>query len=209
MSYNNYGSRFQRTTPIVLNLIIINVLVFLVQMMFDGPNPEDPKITSILALFPYHSDFFKPYQLVTHMFAHANFMHILFNMYGLWMFGTVLERSWGPKRFLIFYLACGLAAGIAQALLVKDAPAIGASGAIMGLLGAFGYLFPNTQFFIIPFPFPIKAKYLVAIVAAIDIFGGFHPGGADNIAHFAHLGGLVMGLVLVIIWNRTNKKTFY
>jgi membrane associated rhomboid family serine protease len=178
-------------------------------MMFDGPNPEDPKITSILALFPYHSDFFKPYQLVTHMFAHANFMHILFNMYGLWMFGTILERSWGPKRFLIFYLACGLAAGIAQALLVKDAPAIGASGAIMGLLGAFGYLFPNTQFFIIPFPFPIKAKYLVAIVAAIDIFGGFHPGGADNIAHFAHLGGLVMGLVLVIIWNKTNKKTFY
>ena len=86
---------------------------------------------------------------------------------------------------------------------------MGASGAIMGLLAAFGYLFPNTQFFIIPIPFPIKAKYLVAIVAAIDIFGGFHPGGADNIAHFAHLGGLVMGLLLVIIWNKTNKKTFY
>lgn len=205
MSFNNNGNRFQRTTPIVLNLIIINGLVFIAQLFLD----KTTELTTKLALFPYDSSFFKPYQLVTHMFAHANFMHILFNMYGLWVFGTVLERSWGPKRFLIFYLACGLAAGIAQTLLVHDAPAIGASGAIMGLLGAFGYLFPNTQFFIIPIPFPIKAKYLVAIVAAIDIFGGFHPGGADNIAHFAHLGGLVMGLLLVIIWNKTNKKTFY
>ena len=205
MSFNNYGNRFQRTTPIVLNLIIINGLVFIAQLFLD----KTEGLTDKLALYPYDSGLFKPYQLVTHMFAHAGFMHILFNMYGLWVFGTVLERSWGPKRFLIFYLACGLAAGIAQALLVHDSAAIGASGAIMGLLGAFGYLFPNTQFFIIPIPFPIKAKYLVAIVAAIDIFGGFHPGGADNIAHFAHLGGLVMGLLLVIIWNKTNKKTFY
>ena len=205
MSFNNSGNRFQRTTPIVLNLIIINGLIFIAQLFLD----KTVGLTDKLALYPYDSGLFKPYQLVTHMFAHANFMHILFNMYGLWVFGTVLERSWGPKRFLIFYLACGLAAGIAQTLLVHDSAAIGASGAIMGLLGAFGYLFPNTQFFIIPIPFPIKAKYLVAIVAAIDIFGGFHPGGADNIAHFAHLGGLVMGLLLVIIWNKTNKKTFY
>lgn len=205
MSYNSPGNRFQRITPIVLNLIIINGLVFIAQMVLD----KSIDLTDMLALYPYDSGQFKPYQLVTHMFAHAGFMHILFNMYGLWMFGTVLERSWGPRRFLIFYFVCGLAAGIAQCLLVHNAAAIGASGAVMGLLGAFGYLFPNTQFFIIPFPFPIKAKYMVAIIAAIDIFGGFHPGGADNIAHFAHLGGLVMGLVLVIIWNKTNKKTFY
>ncbi len=211
MAYNNYGTRSQRITPIVLNLIIINVLVFLIQMMFDGKPDDnflDLKITSKIALYPYNTEFFKPYQLVTHMFAHANFFHILFNMYALWMFGTVLERVWGPKRFLIFYLVCGLAAGIAQ-MLLSDGPSIGASGAVMGLLGAFGYLFPNTQFYIIPIPVPIKAKYLVMIVAAIDIFGGFHPGGSDNIAHFAHLGGLVMGLILVIIWNKTNKKTFY
>ena len=205
MSFNNYGNRFQRTTPIVLNLIIINGLVFLAQTFLD----KSIDLTNTLALYPYGSGQFKPYQLVTHMFAHANFMHILFNMYGLWMFGTVLERSWGPKRFLIFYFACGLAAGLSQALFVHNSAAIGASGAIMGLLAAFGYLFPNTQFFILPFPFPIKAKYLVAIVAALDLFGGFTPGAADNIAHFAHLGGLVMGLVLVIIWNKTNKKTFY
>jgi membrane associated rhomboid family serine protease len=120
----------------------------------------------------------------------------------------VLERVWGPKRFLIFYLVCGLAAGVAQ-MLLTDGAAIGASGAIMGLLAAFAYLFPNTEFFILPFPFPIKAKYMVAIYAAIDLFGGLHPGGADNVAHFAHLGGLVMGFILVIIWNKTNKKTFY
>ena len=213
MSFNSPGSRFQRTTPIVLNLIIVNVLVWIAQLIMD----RTTGLTDKIALYSFNTSEFRPYQLVTHMFAHSSydpfgnvqFLHILFNMYGLWMFGTVLERVWGPKRFLIFYLACGLAAGVAQGFLVKDGVAVGASGAIMGLLGAFGYLFPNTQFFIIPIPFPVKAKYLVAVVAAIDIFGGFHPGGADNIAHFAHLGGLVMGLVLVIIWNSTNKKSFY
>jgi membrane associated rhomboid family serine protease len=91
--------------------------------------------------------------------------------------------------------------------LVQNAPAIGASGAIMGLLAAFAYLFPNTQFFIIPFPFPIKAKYMVALYAAYDLFSGLH--GSDDVAHFAHLGGLIMGFILVIIWNKTDKKKFY
>jgi membrane associated rhomboid family serine protease len=109
---------------------------------------------------------------------------------------------------LIFYLACGLAAGVAQ-LLLSNSPVVGASGAVMGLLAAFAYLFPNTEFFIIPFPFPIKAKYMAAIYAAIDLFGGMHPGNADDIAHFAHLGGLVMGFILVIIWKRNQRKTFY
>jgi membrane associated rhomboid family serine protease len=130
-------------------------------------------------------------------------------MYALWMFGVVLERVWGPKKFLIFYLVCGLAAGLAQMFTMDIlGSAVGASGAIMGLLAAFAYLFPDTKFYILPFPFPIKAKYMVAIYAAIDLFGGFHPGAADNIAHFAHLGGLVMGFILVIIWGKTNKKNF-
>ena len=100
MAFNNQGNRFQRTTPVVLNLIIINALVFFIQMMFDGP---DEKITREIALFPYQTDFFKPYQLVTHMFAHGGFFHLLFNMFVLWMFGTMLERAWGSKRFFIFY----------------------------------------------------------------------------------------------------------
>ena len=196
----------QKTTPIVLNLIIINALVFVAQMILD----KTSELTGYIALYSYQSELFRPYQLVTHMFAHAGFMHILFNMYALWMFGSVLERVWGAKKFLIFYLVCGLAAGVAQMFAMDiNGSAVGASGAIMGLLAAFAYLFPDTKFYILPFPFPIKAKYMVAIFAAIDLFGGLHPGAADNIAHFAHLGGLVMGFILVIIWGKTNKKTFY
>ncbi|MGH2563130.1 MAG: rhomboid family intramembrane serine protease [Ginsengibacter sp.] len=202
MAYNNYRPS-QRIPPVVLNLIIINAIVFVAQLVFDSTLG----LTNILALYPYNSGLFKPYQLVTHMFAHGGFLHILFNMYALWIFGAVLERMWGPKKFLIFYLVCGLAAGLTQMFFVTNAPAIGASGAIMGLLAAFAYTFPNTEFFIIPFPFPIKAKYMAAIFAAFDIFGGF--AGGDDIAHFAHLGGLVMGLILVIIWNKTDKKRFY
>jgi len=202
MAYNNYRPS-QKIPPVVLNLIIINAIVFVAQLVFDS----SLGLTNILALYPYNSGLFKPYQLITHMFAHGGFLHILFNMYALWIFGSVLERMWGPKKFLIFYLICGLAAGLTQMFFVTNAPAIGASGAIMGLLAAFAYTFPNTEFFIIPFPFPIKAKYMAAIFAAFDIFGGF--AGTDNVAHFAHLGGLVMGLILVIIWNKTDKKRFY
>ncbi|MGI8583335.1 MAG: rhomboid family intramembrane serine protease [Chitinophagaceae bacterium] len=198
-----YGNSMQKTTPVVLNLIIINALVFVAQLLLD----KTMNFTDTIALYPYNSGQFEPYQLVTHMFAHGGFLHILFNMYALWMFGSVLERVWGAKRFLIFYLACGLGAAVAQ--MFVGAPAIGASGAVMGLLAAFAYLFPETKFFILPFPFPIKAKFMVAIYAAIDLFGGLHPGPADNIAHFAHLGGMVMGFILVIIWGKTDKKTFY
>lgn len=201
---SNYGNSFQRTTPVVLNLIIINALVFLVQNLFDGP---DGKITNLLALYPVKSGLFEPYQLITHMFTHGGFAHILFNMFALWSFGSLLERVWGPKRFLIFYFVCGLTAALAQMFFTNEA-AIGASGAIMGLLGAFAYLFPNTPLIVFPIPFPIKAKWAIIGFAALDLFGGFYPTG-DNIAHFAHLGGLVAGLILVIIWNKTNNKTFY
>lgn len=204
MSYNNnYGNSFQRTTPVVLNLIIINALVWVAQLLLQ----QSLGLTEKLALWPYNSPYFEPYQLVTHMFTHGGWGHILFNMFALWSFGSLLERSWGPKRFLIFYLACGLAAGIAH-LAFENVPAVGASGAIMGLFAAFAYLFPNTQLIIFPIPFPIKAKYAVAIMAGIDLFGGVNP-APSGIAHFAHLGGLAMGFLLVIIWNKTNRKTFY
>lgn len=202
MAYNNY-SPAQKIPPVVLNLIIINAIVFLAQLVFDSTW----QLTDRIALYPYNSGFFEPYQLVTHMFAHGGWLHIIFNMYALWLFGSVLERIWGPKKFLIFYLLCGLAAGLTQMFFVSTGAAIGASGAIMGLLAGFAYTFPNTEFFIIPIPFPIKAKWMAAIYACIDLFGGFS--GGDGIAHFAHLGGLAMGLILVIIWNKTDKKTFY
>jgi membrane associated rhomboid family serine protease len=213
MSFNNYGNRFQRTTPIVLNLIIINALVYFAQLFLDS----SINLTAKMALFSYDTGLFKPYQLVTNMFAHQTrdafgnlvLFHLIFNMLGLWMIGPALERVWGPKRFLIFYLACGLAAGVAQMFLVSNAASIGASGALMGLLAAFAYLFPNTEFILFPIPVPVKAKYFVFIMAGIDLFGGLHPGELDDIGHYAHLGGLVMGFILVIFWNKTNKKTFY
>lgn len=196
---------FGKTTPVVMNLLIINGLVFLAQNFFDG---QEATVTSFMALWPWNSGFFEPWQLVTHMFAHGGIGHILFNMFALWSFGSWLERIWGPKKFLFFYFACGLAAAAAQ-MFLSTSPAIGASGAIMGLLAAFGYLFPNQQLFMFPIPFPVKAKYAIAVIAAIDIFGGVYPTG-DNIAHFAHLGGLVMGFALVLYWNQQKKKqTFF
>jgi membrane associated rhomboid family serine protease len=206
MSYNSYRPS-QSATPVVLNLIIINAIVFVAQLVFDKTGGETGWLTNKLALYSYDTGLFKPYQLVTHMFAHGGFFHILFNMYALWIFGSVLEKSWGPKRFLIFYFVCGLAAGFSQMFFVSQGAAIGASGAVMGLLAAFAYTFPNVQFYILPIPFPIKAKYLAAIYAAIDIFGGFS--GGDNVAHFAHLGGLIAGFILVILWNKTDKRSRY
>ena len=207
MAYNSFRPS-QSATPVALNLIIINAIVFVAQLVLDKTGGQTAWLTNKLALYSYDTGLFKPYQLVTHMFAHGGFFHILFNMYALWLFGAVLEKTWGPKRFLIFYLVCGLAAGFTQMFFVSQGAAIGASGAVMGLIAAFAYTFPNVEFYILPIPFPIKAKYLAAVYAAIDIFGGF-SGGGDNVAHFAHLGGLAMGFILAIIWNQSNTRRRY
>jgi membrane associated rhomboid family serine protease len=164
---------------------------------------------------------------------HGGFFHLLFNMFALWMFGTLVERAWGPKRFLIFYFICGLGAALAQMgsyaftfweidhatisadlynqyqMVLRANATVGASGAIMGVLAAFGYLFPNTEMIIFPIPVPVKAKWAITGIIAIDVFGGISKVPGDNIAHFAHLGGALVGIILVITWNRTNKKTFY
>jgi rhomboid-like protein len=210
MAYNSYRPS-QSATPVVLNLIIINALVFVAQLVFDSSGLDITGgqqlgwLTSRIGLWSYNTGLFEPYQLVTHMFAHGGFFHILFNMYALWIFGSVLERTWGPKRFLIFYFICGLAAGITEMFLVPIGFAVGASGAVMGLLAGFAYTYPNVQFYILPIPFPIKAKYLAALYAAFDLFGQL-SGYGGNVAHFAHLGGLVMGFILVIIWKKTDRK---
>jgi membrane associated rhomboid family serine protease len=215
MSYTQY--RPNAFPPVVKNLVIINILVWAAQVVFD------PKIqlTSYLALYPYSSDFFNPYQLLTHMFAHASYneaggvviMHILFNMFGLWMFGRVLENVWGQKRFLFFYIACGIGAAIVHLLLTEYfnefSAAIGASGAIMGIFAAFAYLFPNTELFIMFIPVPVKAKWAVILMAAYDLFSGVGRFAGDNVAHFAHLGGALTGFIIVLIWNKTQKRKFY
>jgi membrane associated rhomboid family serine protease len=157
-------------------------------------------------------------------------------MISLWMFGTMLERIWGPKRFLQFFLICGVVAAITQMgsytydfWQIDHLPAanidenfinqyqealrmnatVGASGAIMGVLAAFGYIFPNTELFIMPIPFPIKAKWAILGIIALDVFGGVVKVQGDNIAHFAHVGGAITGFLLVYFWNRKNRTTFY
>lgn len=221
--------------PVVKNLIIINVLVFVAQITLDSQY----HITEKLMLYPVMFDEFKPYQIFTHLFAHSPQMifHIVFNMFGLWMFGRILENVWGAKRFLFFYLACGLGAAALHMLIqylrydhimeqVKAAlaagdmvtashiyselgPALGASGAVMGIFIAFGYLFPNTELYIMLLPIPIKAKWVMIGLVAIDLFGGVARVSGDNIAHFAHLGGAITGFIIVFIWNKTNRKTLY
>jgi membrane associated rhomboid family serine protease len=155
------------------------------------------------------------------------------------MFGSILEDYWGPKRFLTFYIVCGIGAAVAQLAVqhmdmadtwrmiheapmteeLKEAlqdpykvinqPTLGASGAVFGCMAAFGYLFPNNELLIIPIPFPIKAKWLVLGYAAIELFAGLEPSQSDNVAHWAHLGGGLIGLLLVIYWNRNNRRNFY
>jgi membrane associated rhomboid family serine protease len=195
--------------PLVKNLIIINVVVFIAQMVLD----KTIGLTDILALYPINSDEFKPYQIATHMFAHGSPFHIFFNMFGLYMFGRVLENVWGPKRFLLFYLISGVGAALVH-LLVQYltggfSSAVGASGAIMGILAAFAYLFPNTELYLMFIPIPIKAKWAVIGMIALDLYLGMGQYSGDNIAHFAHLGGALTGFILVLIWNKTNKKRFY
>ena len=227
-----YGNSFQRTSPVVLNLIIINVIVYFAQTAFAGHADPD-RVTDLFALHHYKSEMFQPYQIVTHMFMHGGLFHLLFNMLALWMFGSTVEKVWGPKRFLIFYLICGVVAALTQMgsyvfdwwaidhtvlspedmaqyqLILRKTATVGASGAIMGILAAFGYLFPNTTLFIMPIPVPVKAKWAIMGIIALDVFGGISRVPDDNIAHFAHVGGALAGLLIVLYWNKTNKKTFY
>jgi membrane associated rhomboid family serine protease len=217
-----YGNSFQRTTPAVLNLIIINAIVFVAQQLIGKADPE--QVYNMFAMHHYLSPQFRWYQMITHMFMHLNFMHLLVNMFGLWMFGSLVEKVWGAKRFLIFYLVCGLGAALfEQGIFLYEhqflnptyfqqdlvSVSLGASGAIMGVLAAFGYLFPNSQMMIIPIPVPVKAKWVVLGIIAIDLFSGIARNAGDNVAHFAHVGGAVTGFLIVYFQNKMNRKTFY
>jgi membrane associated rhomboid family serine protease len=193
--------------PVVKNLLIINVLVFLFQEFFLKSRPDLEEIYAMGLLWPIQSGLFKIWQPITHLFMHGNWTHIFFNMFTLWMFGRMLENLWGSKRFLQVYITSGLGAAAAHLLTSHD-PALGASGAVMGLMAAFAYLFPNTEFYIYGL-FPIRAKYLIGGLVLIDLFGGLtNPG--DNIAHWAHLGGALTGFLMVFFWNRDKKnRNFY
>ncbi len=267
--------RFEILPVVVKNLLIINVLFFLAQTSFKATGMVN--LDNLLGLHHVKSPLFQPWQIVTHLFLHGGIGHLFANMFGLWMFGSVLENLWGPKRFLTFFFLCGFGAAILQIVslwfqhydllhqyvalkanptpeaisiffqnfglgaqpeamnvlnsyqanpdnrmlanelvnfitsytnMAISYPTIGASGAVFGILAAFVYLFPNTDIYLY-FLFPIKAKWIGLAYFGYEIFSALQNAPGDNIAHWAHLGGGLVGFLLVITWNKTNRKKFY
>lgn len=245
---------FKNLTPTVKNLIIVNVILYLSK----GFIPDDS-----LTLHYFLARDFHFYQIVTYMFVHASFMHLLGNMFGLFMFGSLLERIWGAQRFLFFYFFCGIGAGLlymgiqhfvdfadfrrATDLVLSNPSAFnlmdyaqhfnvtnttssgevttswvkenyaefinrsvvgGASGSIFGIIMAYGYLFPNSEMYLFPFPIPIKAKYFVSFYGLYELYQGIQQYEGDNVAHFAHIGGMIFAIILLKIWG-TKRDTFY
>ena len=189
-----------RLTPVVRNLIFINVIVFIVSAIFPVEN--------WLALWNVESPYFRPYQLFTYMFCHANFIHIFFNMLLLSFFGPILEEFWDQKQFLLFYIITGIGAAVFNILMAQVfgigqfGVMIGASGAVYGVMTAFGIIFPNMELRLLFLPISFKAKYMVMVLGGIAIFSGFRADPGDNTAHLAHLGGIVVAIILLQFWMR-------
>src|SRR5690625_2936508 len=161
------------------------------------------------ALWPVESGLFAPWQLVTYMFIHAGFSHIIFNLFALWIFGQGIENYWGTKRFALYYFLTGIGAALIHMWIGGGgAPTIGASGAVYGILLAFGMMFPDRYIMLLIPPIPIKAKYFVAIFGAIELFYGV-TGTRVGIAHFAHLGGMVVGFLLIKYWGVKGERLHY
>ena len=199
------GGNFLTGLPAVTKVILIsNVAIYIIDWLTQHI------ILRYLALYSLQTNAFEPYQMVTHMFLHGGIGHLFFNMFGLYMFGRVLESVLGGKKFFILYFLSGIGAAVLQLLIYyfQGAPAImiGASGAVLGILAAFAVMFPNVELMIIFLPIPIKAKYLVPIYAVFELFFGIANFKGDNIAHFAHLGGAIVGFILVMIWKKNQFK---
>ncbi len=279
MSYQEFRPmRWQILPPVVKNLLIINGIMFLATVVFENKFGFD--LGEYLGLRYPTSQYFQPYQFVTHLFMHGSFTHILSNMFALWMFGNVLENVWGGKRFLIYYMVTGLGAAVihtgftyyeisqmqkavdlfavqggyvdfrtlidhyssyinyqeyqrigdfltqwkslpndprlkqeavsfAHVLLERkaDVPVVGASGAVFGVLLAFGMMFPNTLIYLYFF-FPMKAKWFVMLYGAFELYSGLQSNPGDNVAHFAHLGGMLFGFILIRLWNKRRYHPF-
>ena len=246
---NGFGRGFFGLPPVVKNIIMLNVLMLLA--LYVGQSVFRIDLNGILGLYFPKSEQFMPVQILTHMFMHGGFLHLLFNMYALFIFGQILENVWGPKRFFIYYMVCGLGAAFVHETVILfqynklmsvispeqlqlvlnegtayfhegkvftdatmqslqillNTPTVGASGAIFGVLLAFGVLFPNTQLMLLIPPIPIKAKYLVLGYGAIELYLAFTQPGS-NIAHAAHLGGMLFGYILIRYWRKTTNTLY-
>ena len=234
---------FQNLPPVTKNLLIINTIFWLVMALVPS---LDAKLTTWCALHYFSSPGFNVAQIITYMFLHSGFMHLFFNMFGLFMFGGIIERTMGSKRFLFYYLSCGIFAALIQmgvyAIILSNyqsmftpeqfnqivregwnimqqhmtftdptlarfnslvyAPMVGASGAIYGVILAFGMLYPNQPIYLMFIPIPIKAKYMVIGYGVIELLYGINNSMADNVAHFAHLGGMIAGVILILYWKK-------
>lgn len=209
-----FQSRGAMTPTVTKNLLILNTLVFILTIV-------DKSLISTFALYFPNSVNFRPYQFVTYMFTHGGFFHFLFNMFALWMFGSMVERYWDRKKYFTFYIVAGFFSAIfhygimAYQLNIAGLDAyrieeiktassvVGASGALYGILVAFAFMFPNQRLMLLFPPIPIKAKYLIIALLVFDIFGGLN--GRGNTAHFAHVGGAAIGALLSFYWKLNNK----
>jgi len=234
--------------PVTKNLIIINFILWLASVALAARGID---INSTFGLHYWEADNFYPFQPLTYMFLHGSFGHVFFNMFALFMFGSMIEQAWGSKRFLVYYLICGIGAGLVQMLvyhiqiqavqanlsaemiqtvrlegaqilakgmnytneimakfnILLNTETIGASGSVFGLLLAFAIMFPNIPLYIMFIPIPIKAKFVVIGYGLLEFFFGILNKSGDNIAHFAHLGGMLFGLILILLWRKKFRNT--
>ena len=220
-----------RNIPIVTkNLLLVNVLIFIATWLLEQ---QSISLAELGGLHFFMASHFHLYQFLTYQFLHANLTHLFFNMFAVWMFGRIMEQTMGSKRFLLYYLTCGLGAGLMQELVqygnywiegmaqydmaniggvqvpmdefLNRWTTVGASGAVYGILLSFGMTFPNERMFIFPLPVPIKAKYFVVGYAVIELMAAFGRPG-DGVAHFAHLGGMLVGLLLLLYWRNGGGR---
>jgi len=224
-------SPFANLTPVTKNLLIINLICFIPYIVLS-PDSYNNLVIPHVGLYYFNSPNFKVWQILTYMFFHGGWMHILFNMFALFSFGPILEYAIGPKRFFNLYFICGIGAALIQMLVqavevhsiigsftwngdlngldqlgydklmaIYQGPTVGASGAIFGLLVGFGMLYPDLELMIMFIPVPVKAKYIIPVYILIEIFLGFGQFAGDNVAHFAHLGGALLGFILIKYWR--------
>ena len=220
------GGFFTSLPPVIKNLLIINAVMLLVTFLAED------FMYRTFSLFFFESEFFKPYQFITHMFMHGGVLHLFFNMYSLVIFGVVLEHVWGSQKFFLYYMVTGLGAAALHSLVLwidyssqvaafeagnqyalenirvlLSTPTVRASGAVYGVLLAYGMLFPNNVLQLIFPPVTLKAKWFVLIFGALELWLGISNTGG-NIAHFAHLGGMLFGFILIKYWKKNNRMYF-
>jgi len=237
-------SPFSNLPPVLKNLLIINILCFIPSLYYShGFSGVADPVGEHFGVYYFNSPMFRPWQLITYMFLHGGWEHIIFNMFALYSFGAILEYTMTSQKFLAFYFICGIGAVVFQMIVqafevhaitgqlnlafpdlessylqygpnaqklydIFHTPMVGASGAIFGVLIAFGMIYPNAELMILFIPVPVKAKYIIPVYILVEISLGVTQFGGDNVAHFAHIGGAILGFILVKMWRLQGPRNF-